>query len=86
MRESGTAAKGDMGEAQTDKVSVVTGPRTGGAACHSGPHGRHWGGQGAEGRSTESASATAFMGDLQRGSVKLERKSQVAVLVSRQWH
>ena len=45
MRESGAAARGNMGEAQTDKVSVVTGPRTGGTTCHSGPRGRHWGGQ-----------------------------------------
>ena len=61
MRESGAAARGYMGEAQTDKVGVVTGPRTGVTACHSGPHGRHWGGQDAEDRSTESASATAFI-------------------------
>ena len=43
------------------KVGVVTGPRIGVTACHSGPHGRHWGGQDAEDRSTESASATAFI-------------------------
>lgn len=72
LHERGAVARGNMGEAQTDKVSVVTGPRTGGATCHSGPRGRHWGGQDAEDRLSENASVTAFMGDLQRCNVKLD--------------
>lgn len=61
-RESGTAARGDMGEAQTDKVSVVTGPRTGGR-LPPGPHGRHWGGQVAEGREHRERFCHSLYGD-----------------------